>query len=302
MLWRSFMLRYVIGTLLIVTRLVPAAAQLGTEPLTTSVGVVTQITLADYYIQTTESNSSGPEASLQLRSDGTASYWGVKGVEKLGYYSGTFPIRDFARLSRLVLLHREQFQKNVYYSGFGGSGRGSKGTLSAIVNGQPLTTGFLRNDSHLGESSNSFNLWLMETAIRGVERSTNWQKVDLQNFTSGIRGTAFRDGKPLSEIPPSQVPDPNRRRLSNSLKKSVMVFLPGGSVPLIDQAITGKGEYALRLPPGYYMLRFSSSWYYRMAPPAPDVQDQLVEVKANQFVEVNVNYGSQDSLGREARR
>ncbi|HEX8234870.1 MAG TPA: hypothetical protein VF600_02855 [Abditibacteriaceae bacterium] len=126
------------------------------------------------------------------------------------------------------------------------------------MNGQPLTTGFSKDYLSSSESSFVSNLWLIQMAIRGQASRINWQKVDAESIISGIRGVASGDGKPLSE---------GLELLKHGLQFSVGVALPGGSIPLVERQLTGRGDYSIELPPGTYILSFNSNWRARPAPP-----------------------------------
>lgn len=199
--------------------------------------------------------------SLLLRPDGTATYFGLREVEKIGLYSGTYPAEKHRRLGDL-LLALEQYD-------YPDEGVFSQPRLLGIVRHGELK---MRPDDF---GRTPAGLSSVEKAFNDVTDRIRWTKEAAAN-SSGIRGTA------------------NVSEFGNLgwyvAYYGASVSLAGGQNVLAHQPLTGKGEFQFNLPPGIYAIRGTSGSTNLHAPPLPRARSKFVVVEAGKFTRVTLDF------------
>jgi len=133
---------------------------------------LTQISLARH-----GGKAGGPHDTLILRSDGTASYVGVKNVPNVGEYRGAVPDwYDTKSFPQLVEMYRSLM--NAGLSTGKPTGPVTAITLQVMVDGK--TKEIVDYCPGLDE-----RLWGFEMAVRGVAADITWEKHPVDNAKPG---------------------------------------------------------------------------------------------------------------------
>ena len=147
-------------TLLPAAALVAAEAEASTRP--NEPGAVLTISL-----ERTPCFGLCPEDRLQLRSDGTAEYTGIRGVELIGEYQGFVDPLHFRRLTRL--LRR---------SGFFHMRERYEADATDLPSHITTASGrrFRKSVENYGDAGPD-RLWVIETALLGIAATIRWEPV-----------------------------------------------------------------------------------------------------------------------------
>jgi hypothetical protein len=227
-----------------------------------------------------------PIDRLVLNSDGTAIYEGRANVEKVGLYNGTFWKPQFKLLS-------EQLEKQGlldFKFEIGEANIDTPDTILTVMRDRlPVTV-----VNHSIEGSPV--LWMMEKAIVGFATGIRWKK-DESAGKSGIKGI-FR--RPLSEEEATRVAKIDPKIEAMPIPYAEVYIYPINNYKAFTRCYTNQtGRFDVLLPPGKYQV--SANIYNRESKlrttfgpefSSSSTQSQTLEVVADQFAEVSLDYGA----------
>lgn len=216
-----------------------------------------------------------PVDKVVLRSDGTASYTGIRFVERMGQFTGVLPREQFQKLARLV-------EGQKYFSLRDRYAVSATDLPSMVV---AVSRGGRRKTVVDYGNAGPLPLWTVQTAILGVAAGIRWQK-DAESGeagnggASGIRGVAVQ-----GPISPVQRPG---QKSTRPLPDAVITVQPAGGGKEVARATADpEGRFKIPLPPGEYRIV--------PLPPTPGAalprgEPRNVTVRANRFEEIEIRY------------